>query len=229
MDLPVWQKLYSELSATTNFLPITVAFDSAGNDAAGPWIRAANPTYPSLIDRQHVVADLYDMVNVPIAVWVNEDGRLVRPPEPAGTNDAFRAMDPKTFALPADARASLGQTRQVYLAALRDWAEKGDASEFALSEDEVLRRLNEPSNDHAVAAVNFRMGEYLFEQGHAAAAQGYFDEAKRLRPESWAYRRQAWALEEPGKAGGPEFWSAVSALGDGNYYAKIDMPGIRES
>lgn len=226
MDLPVWQTLYTEL-ASTNFLPVTVAFDSAGNEAAGPWIRAANPTYPSLIDRQHVVADLYDMVNVPTAVWINEDGRIVRPPETAGTNESFRAMDPKTFRLPDEALQSLRHTRQVYLAALRDWAEKGDASEFALSEDEVLQRLNEPNSDHALAAVNFRMGEYLFEQGQTEAAVPYFDEAKRLRPESWAYRRQAWALEEPVKAGGPEFWSAVSALGKEKYYAEIDMPGMK--
>jgi hypothetical protein len=227
MDLPVWQKLYNEIG-DKGFVPITVAFDSAGNQAAGPWIKAANPTYPCLVDRQHVVADLYDMVNVPMAVWINEDGRIVRPPEPAGSNDAFRSMDKTKFTLPPEALQSLAHTRQVYLAALRDWAEKGDRSEFALSEDEVLRRLNEPNGAHALAAVNFRLGEYLYEQGHTADAQRYFDEAKRLRPESWAYRRQAWALEDPAKPGGPEFWAAVEALGEGKYYAEIDMPGLRQ-
>jgi hypothetical protein len=43
-------------------------------------------------------------------------------------------------------------------------------------------------------------------------------EARRLHPESWSYRRQTWELEEPGKAGGPEFWAAVDALGDRPYY-----------
>jgi len=225
MDLPVWQKLYSEIG-DLGFVPITVAFDAGGVEAAGPWIRAANPTYPSLIDRQHVVADLYDMVNVPMAVWIDEDGRIVRPTEPAGTNDSFRAMDHTTYAIPAEAIDSLRTVREVYLGALRDWAEKGPASQFALPEDEVLRRLNEPNDSHALAAVNFRMGEYLHEQGHPADAQRYFDEAKRLRPESWAYRRQAWALEDPAKSGGPEFWAAVDALGEDKYYAKIDMPGV---
>ena len=68
------------------------------------------------------------------------------------------------------------------------------------------------------AAANFRLGEYLFENGHAEAAKKYFEEAKRLRPESWNYKRQAWALEDPMKAGGPEFWAAVDSLGDGKYY-----------
>ncbi len=219
----MWQKLYEEIGHL-GFTPITVAFDAGGDEAASPWIRAANATYPSLIDRQHVVADLYDMVNVPTAVWIDEEGRIVRPPETAGTNDAFRAMDHTNYTMPAEATQSLRTVRGAYLDALRDWAKNGAASRFVLSESEVLRRLNEPNDDHAVAAVTFRMGEYLYEQGDAADAQRYFDEAKRLRPESWAYRRQAWALEDPAKAGGPEFWAAVDALGAEHYYPPVELP-----
>ena len=171
-----------------------------------------------------MVADLYDMVNVPTAVWIDEEGRIVRPPETAGTNDAFRAMDHTNYTMPAEATQSLRTVRGAYLDALRDWAKNGAASRFVLSESEVLRRLNEPNDDHAVAAVTFRMGEYLYEQGDAADAQRYFDEAKRLRPESWAYRRQAWALEDPAKAGGPEFWAAVDALGAEHYYPPVELP-----
>ena len=222
MDLPVWQRLYEELGSS-GFLPITVALDSGGNEAAGPWIAAANPTYPCLIDRQHLVAGLYDMVNVPTAVWIDEDGRIVRPPETAGSNDAFRSMDPKTFAMPPEALQSIRDVRRRYLDALRDWAGNGADSRFVLSDEEVLRRLNPPNDSHARAAAEFRLGEYLFEQGYSAAAARHFDEAKRLRPESWAYRRQVWDLEEKGKAGGPEFWAAVQALGDSPYYAPVEL------
>jgi hypothetical protein len=69
------------------------------------------------------------------------------------------------------------------------------------------------------------MGEYLHGKGMAALAQRHFEEAKRLRPDSWNYRRQAWALEDPVKAGGPEFWAAVDALGDRPYYPPIDLEG----
>ena len=51
----------------------------------------ARPTYPCLIDRDHHVADLYNLVNVPQAVWIDEHGRIVRPPETAGSTDGFRA------------------------------------------------------------------------------------------------------------------------------------------
>jgi hypothetical protein len=217
----VWQALYTEL-APKGFLPIAVAFDSAGNAAAEPWIKAANPTYPCVIDRRHIVAELFDMVNVPNAVWIDENGKIVRPSEPAGSSDAFRKMDHVNFSIPPDALAELQAKRNAYLNAIRDWVDKGPASKFALSETEAVRRMHTPSDDHVRAAANFRLGEYLVESGHPKDAQKYFEEAKRLRPESWNYKRQAWALEDPMKAGGPEFWAAVDALGDNKYYPTSD-------
>src|ERR1700730_11211516 len=155
MDLPVCQALYTEL-APKGFLPIAVAFDSAGNAAAEPWIKAANPTYPCVIDQRHIVAELFDMVNVPNAVWIDEDGKIVRPSEPAGASDAFRKMDHTTFSIPPDALADLQAKRVAYLNALRDWVAKGAKSKFALDEKEVLRRMHTPSDDHVRAAANFR-------------------------------------------------------------------------
>src|SRR5262249_56944766 len=81
--------------------------------------RAGMPTYPCLIDREHVVAELYGIVNVPTAVWIDEAGRIVRPPEPAGMGDGFRAMDTKTFEMPAEAAADHKRRPRVYLTALR--------------------------------------------------------------------------------------------------------------
>ena len=217
----MWQALYTEL-APKGFLPIAVAFDSAGNDVAAPWIKAANPTYPCVIDRRHLVAELFDMVNVPNAVWIDERGKIVRPSEPAGSSDAFRKMDHHNFSIPPDALAELQATRNAYLNAIRDWVGNGAASKFVLSEAEAVRRMHTPSDDHVRAAANFRLGEYLVEIGLREAAQKYFEEAKRLRPESWNYKRQAWALEDPMKAGGPEFWAAVDALGNNKYYPSSD-------
>ncbi len=221
MDLPVWQALYQELGAK-GFVPIAVAFDSGGNESAKPWIDAAKPTYPCLIDRRHVVAELYDMVNVPNAVWIDERGKIVRPSEPAGVTDAFRKMDRTNFSIPPDALRELQTKRGAYLNALRDWVTNGSQSKYALSEAEVLRRMHTPSDDHVRAAANFRLGEHLFESGHPKCAQKYFEVARKLRPESWNFKRRAWALEEPMKAGGPEFWSAVDSLGAGRYYPEVE-------
>src|SRR5688572_15906176 len=98
MDLPVWQGLYEELK-DEGFTPIAVALDTRGPEAARPWIEAAKPGYPCLVDEEHLVGALYGTVNVPTAVWIDEEGRIVRPPETAGTNDSFRAMDRTTFSL----------------------------------------------------------------------------------------------------------------------------------
>ncbi len=217
----MWQALFEELGPK-GFVPIAVAFDSGGNAAAEPWIKAAKPSYPCVIDERHIVAELYDMVNVPTAVWIDERGRIVRPSEAAGSTDAFRKMDHTNFSIPPDALAELQAKRAAYLDALRDWVAKGSASKYALSEDEVLRRMHTPDDANARAAANFRLGQFLFAEGHSGAAQKYFEAAKRLRPESWNYKRQAWALEDPMKAGGPEFWAAVDALGDGKYYPPIE-------
>lgn len=65
----MWQTLYRDL-AGHDFTILAVAFDEA--DAARPWIEAAAPTYPCLIDRSHQVAELYHMVNVPQAAWIDE-------------------------------------------------------------------------------------------------------------------------------------------------------------
>jgi hypothetical protein len=224
MDLPVWQGLYESLK-DTSFLPITIALDTRGPEAARPWIEAARPAYPSLIDETHLVADLYGMVNVPIGTWIDEEGIIVRPPETAGTHDAFRAMSRTDFSIPADKLQTLQSTRQGYLAALRDWAHNGARSRFALSPEEVRRRLAPVPREHALAATHFRLGEYLWTQGDGAAARRHHDEAIRLHADNWAYKRQAWNLEDPLKSGGPEFWAAVDALGDREYYVSVpDIP-----
>src|SRR5947199_7351037 len=113
---------------------ISVAMDSRGDEAARPFIEMASPGYPVLIDRTHRVAELYNMVNVPQAVWIDEDGLIVRPTEVAGTTDAWRTM---MTGLTPEQMDELQTTRSFYQDALRDWVEKGADSIFALSRDEV--------------------------------------------------------------------------------------------
>ena len=78
----MWQSL-QESAKDHGFTVLAIALDEP--DAARPWIEAAAPTFPCLIDREHRVAELYNLVNVPQAVWIDETGRMVRPPESAGS------------------------------------------------------------------------------------------------------------------------------------------------
>ncbi len=62
---------------------MTVALDAGGAASARQWIEAAQPDHPSLIDERHISDELFGFVNVPMAVWINEEGTIVRPAESA--------------------------------------------------------------------------------------------------------------------------------------------------
>jgi len=226
----VWQALYEELH-DKGFVVLSVALDSGGPRTTAQWINAAKPTYPCLIDERHLVAELYGMVNVPNAVWIDEAGRVVRPSETAGSSDSFRTeLDRTTKQMSAAGLAERARMRTAYFDAVRDWVMKGAASVFALSPDAARRRSPVVTDEHVLAAAHFRLGQYLHAAGHREAALPHLAEARRLHPESWSYRRQTWELEEPGKAGSPTFWAAVDALGDQPYYPiPLDMGAARRT
>lgn len=204
---------------------VTVALETGGAASAEEWIRAANPSYPCLIDERHTVAELYGMVNVPNAVWIDEEGRIVRPAEPAGVSDAIRARDRATGQLPEEAKALIERRRSFYYDAIRDWVAKGDASAYALSPEEARSRITRASEDDALAAANFRMGVHLHQQGFTKDAQRYLAEATRLRPHGWNYRRQMWNLD-PESDAGELFWTTMDAMGDRPYIRPIQMEGM---
>ena len=107
----MWQSLFADLE-DSGFVVVAVAMDVP--EAARPWIEAAKPDYPCLIDRDHHVADLYNMVNVPQAVWIDEAGRIVRPPENAGSSDAFRHMNRATKQMTPEQLKERERTKSTY-------------------------------------------------------------------------------------------------------------------
>ena len=78
----MWQELRTELHPR-GLEVVTVALDVGGADAAGTWIDLAKPEHPALIDAEHRLDELLGVVNVPTGVWIDEQGMIVRPPEPA--------------------------------------------------------------------------------------------------------------------------------------------------
>jgi hypothetical protein len=220
----VWQTLYGDLK-DRNFTVIAVAMDSRA-DAARPWIEAARPEYPVLIDRTHLVAELYNMVNVPQAVWIDEHGKIVRPTENAGAFEGFRAMDRATRKLPEDVAATVANAKSTYVAAVRDWVEKGAASEHVF--DPARARAHVPAMREEVASAHasFRLGQFLLQNGRDAEAKVFLDEARAFHPESWNIWRQLAETNDMGLAAGPEFWARVEALGEKHYYLPVDMKGM---
>ena len=107
---------------------VSVAFDSREGDP-NQWVEAAKPGYVTLIDRNHYVAELYNMVNVNQAVWIDEAGIIVRPTESAGAYEGFRKMNRETFKVPEDVATITADAKTTYYNALRDWVNNGAASE----------------------------------------------------------------------------------------------------
>jgi hypothetical protein len=190
---------------------------------ADEYRNAKAPMYPCLIDEKHVVAELYDMPNVPMAVWIDEEGRIVRPAEPAGATDGFRAMDRKAGTLAPEIAEAGRASRARYRAAIRDWVEHGAQSRYALDAAAARERIALPTEDDVRGAAAFRLGQYLRETGRSELAEPWFAEAKRLCPERWNYFRQALHLKEEGSASGPEFFAALRDLGDRPFYSSVTL------
>ncbi len=215
----MWQALLDDLRDTPaegRFTIVAVALDHA--QAAAPWIEAGKPKYPCLIDTDHHLADLFGFVNVPQAVWIDESGRIVRPPESAGASDAFRLMDREKFTLPQSAMDARVQTRERYSAAVKDWAVNGSASRFSLTPEEVRARLRPINPNEALAQTHFTLGLHLAEAGDADQAAEHFRRASDLHPDSWAIWRRGAPKDARGLATGEAFWARVDALGDKPYY-----------
>jgi hypothetical protein len=164
------------------------------------WIDAAAPTHPSVIDTGHVTGELFGFINIPMAVWIDENGTLVRPAESATIEASPLRNAEIPDGLPERLSSALREVKKIpdvteqYRAAIFDWAHNGAASRFALDPDEVVARSQPRSGDHARAAACFEMGQHLLHTvGHDAAVP-WWRQAHELFPENWTYKRQAWTL-----------------------------------
>ena len=220
----MWQALYDELK-DHGFVVIAVALDSREGDPL-PWIEAASPSYPCLIDRDHCLAELYHMVNVPQAVWIDETGRIVRPAEAAGSYEGFRRMNRSTREMPEDVARLTAQAKAVYLDAIRDWARNGERSAHAFTAEQARAHLPVVTEDSARAQALFRLAQFLIRHGERDEAERWIREASRLHPDSWCIWRQGAGVTEQGLAALPDFWERVDGLGAKRYYEHVDMPGM---
>jgi hypothetical protein len=243
----VWQEIRAELHPR-GLEVVTVGLDTAGPEACRPFIEAARPEHPSLIDVGHLMAERFGVVNIPNAIWIDEAGIIVRPAEPAHPGEPSRPSAPGQ--LPERMRAIFAEANKIrrtdpgrYRAALADWVARGADSPHALPPGEVVARSGPRDPDGARAAAHFALAQHLWRQGRADAAVPHFRAAHRLQPGNIAYKRQAWSLVPVGADAGPferflqgpvegreEEWpyegdwlSDVRAMGAENYYPPVDL------
>lgn len=210
----MWQQLYAELK-DKNFMVVAVAEETRGANHAKQWIDAAKSDYWQLVDVEHRLEDLYNLVNVPQAVWIDESGTIVRGPETAGSTDHFRRMDLATRTMAPEDQVARQAARDAYMQAIRDWVNTG---KHALPADKARAELPKVTSEIAEARARFRLGVWLRDNGQTAEGDLQMQAASSLHPDSWSLWRQAADLQEVGKASGPSFWERVKALGDKAYY-----------
>jgi hypothetical protein len=233
---------------------VTVSLDITGAEGSRAFIEAANPEHPSLLDPTHQMDALFGVVNIPNIVWIDEQGMIVRPAEP-GWPGARQQMPkgilgslpkmgraPKAPVAPegADPRNAIGtgQDRTTYHEAIRDWMANGAASAYVLSPEEVIARSQPRPISKSEGAAHFELANHLWRNGQRELAIPHFNEANRLQPDNWTYKRQAWSLVGSDRAGGEygkfvqgplvgeedswpfdsDFWSDVSTVPAGEYY-----------
>lgn len=192
----MWQALYEELGSL-GFVPITVALDRNA-DEPRPFVEKAKPTHPSLLDTEHLVAELFNIVNVPTLIWIDERGRIVRPQDNQFGTDTFTQFHGKSSAL--------------YLAQVRAWVREGKG---ALAPDDVRKHQQLPSADSQLARAEWALAWHLHRAGRAEAAERHFVRAGELAPKDWTIRRGSMPIRglnpfgpdffELAKQGGAEF------------------------
>lgn len=155
------------------------------------------------MDPQHSVSSLFNLVNVPSAVWIDEAGRVRRIDE--GTYATTHAMGDFEFG------------REDYAPMVVDWVMNGEASEH-LAEPGTLQ-IAAKSHDAQRAEAAFQLGSYFKASGQDAKADEYWTMAQQLNPDSWNYHRQDWSYT-PEEAG-PNWQKKVQTLGDQPYYKPI--------
>ena len=135
------------------------------------------------------MTELYNLVNVPSGIWVDEEGRVLRINEGAYTG--FR---------------QIGSSTKDYLPLVRDWVANGAKSPYIWSSQEMTKRIRKHTSDEALADPTFKLGVYFFERDEPLRAQvlgkGAGARARQLElpPAGLDRRRRAGGPEVPREA-----------------------------
>ena len=174
-DLSAWQALFAELEPA-GLSVITIAQDRDVEEVR-PFIERANPGHPSLIDAQHVVFQRYGFINVPTAIWIDENGQIARPPRVEHASNLFQ------FAHGLDC--------EPHMAALRTWVATGQ-TDFA--REACAQETMPPTAADQAARAEHALAFYLYNAGLEEAAGTHWDRAIQLAPFDWTIRRGSMGM-----------------------------------
>jgi hypothetical protein len=134
----------------------------------------------------------------------------VRPGEPAWTESRTDTFGGKPLVIEG----------AEYVAALRDWVERGNRSPYVLSDQEFAERVKPRSLGEMEADASFALAVWFEQAGDQALAAKYFERAQALNPDDWNYYRQQWSFT-PAEAG--RKWLEKFQKLDQPYYPKLSL------
>jgi hypothetical protein len=152
---------------------------------------------------------VFQLINVPTGVWIDEEGRVVRPAEPAWTSTRTSVYGGK----------ALETEGEQYVAALRDWVANGDRSPYVLSDEEFAQRVKPRSPVEMEAEATFKLAVWFQQTGRSELAAKYFERAQTLNPDDWNYHRQEWSFTSDAD----KKWLEKFKKTDERYYPKLDL------
>jgi peroxiredoxin len=179
-DLSVWQALYEEYK-DKDFVVITIAQDSRNADAL-PFIDVARPQHPSLIDNDHVVSSRYGFINVPTVIWIDESGKIARPPRVEHGSNQY------AFVHKLDC--------EPHMQALKRWIVTGETD---FSAQQTTEQIVLPTFAEQQARAEHALAWYLYQHGQIDASKDHWEKAIALSPNDWTIRRGSMWLrgEDP--------------------------------
>jgi tetratricopeptide (TPR) repeat protein len=166
--LPVWQQLYKDLNLADSGVEIlSVAMDAQGAEVARPFVEKAHTEFPTIVDRENLLGQLYRFKAIPNGYLINEEGVV-----------EYRRLGG------FDIRRS--ETREI----VEEWISKAKSSVESPAEDEL-------GSDHDEANSLFRQGLELYENGNVDEAMILWRKGVGLEPDNYIIRKQIWAVENP--------------------------------
>ena len=111
-------------------------------------------------------------------LWIDEEGRLVRPKDVTfGSNDFIQYT---------------GIDSAVHLRLLNEWVRE----DKHLAPDRVLANMELPTDDDQLARAEFGLGRHLASVGADDAAAAHFDRAGALAPAQFTIRRGSMRMRD---------------------------------
>jgi hypothetical protein len=144
--------------------------DAQGAHVARPFVEKAGATFPTVVDRENLLGQIYRFKAIPNGYLIDQRGIV-----------EYRRLGGFDIRKP--------DTRQV----VADWIE-GSADPSLESP-----RVDVIGGEHHQANTLFRRGLREYQAGNVEAAMTLWREGMALEPDNYIIRKQIWAVENPDK------------------------------